>query len=58
MWYIHDSGECWVGGAVWDGKTVIRISICSWATTEYDITRSVKAFVTARNKAVQESGNA
>ena len=58
MRYIQDSGECWVGGAVWDGKTVIRISICSWATTEYDITRSVKAFVTARNKAVQESGNA
>lgn len=58
MQYIQESGECWAGGAIWDGKTVIRVSICSWATTEYDITRSVKAFVIARNKAVQESGNA
>lgn len=56
--YIQESGECWVGGAVWDGKKVIRISICSWATTQDDITRSVKAFVRAKNKAVQESGNA
>ena len=54
MRHIQESGECWVGGATWDGKAVIRISICSWATTEDDITRSVRAFVTARNKAVQE----
>jgi len=53
MKYIQESGECWVGGAVWDGKTVIRISVCSWATTKDDITRSVKAFVGARNKAVE-----
>ncbi len=54
---IQESGECWVAGASWDGKTVIRISICSWATTEDDITRSVRAFVAARNKAVQEFSN-
>ncbi|MBN1881272.1 MAG: aspartate aminotransferase family protein [Deltaproteobacteria bacterium] len=53
MRYIQESGECWVGGAVWDGKKVIRISVCSWATTEDDITRSVGAFVAARKKAVQ-----
>lgn len=55
MRHVQESGECWVGGASWDGKPVIRISICSWATTEDDIARSVSAFVTARNKAVQES---
>jgi threonine aldolase len=38
-------------------KPVIRISICSWATTEDDIARSVSAFVTARGKAVQQLGN-
>ena len=54
MRYIQDSGECWVGGAVWDGKKIIRISICSWATTEQDISRSVRAFVTARKKAVKK----
>ena len=54
MRHIQKSGECWVGGASWDGKAVIRISICSWATTEDDITRSVSAFVAARNKAVYD----
>ena len=51
--YIQQSGECWVGGAKWRGDAVIRISVCSWATTEQDITRSVQAFVSAREKAMQ-----
>ena len=54
MIQIQQSGECWVGGATWDGKAVIRISVCSWATTEKDITRSVRAFIAARNKAIQD----
>ena len=48
---IQKSGECWCGGAVWDGEPVIRISLCSWATTTEDIDRSVVAFVRAREKA-------
>jgi len=52
MRHIQASGECWVGGAVWHGKKVIRISICSWATTRDDITRSVSAFVEAKSKAL------
>ena len=36
--------ECWLGGSVWHGKKVMRISICSWATTEEDITKSIKSF--------------
>lgn len=57
MNHIQKSGECWVGGATWDGKAVIRISVCSWATSEEDITQSVRAFVAARHKAIQELGN-
>ena len=49
--HIQASGECWVGGANWAGKAVIRISVCSWATTEGDISRSVRTFVEARDKA-------
>ena len=45
---IQRSGECWVGGTQWQGRSVIRISVCSWATTPQDITRSVEAFVDAR----------
>ncbi len=50
---IQKSGECWVGGTKWLGKVVIRISICSWATTEADISRSVRAFVSARDKVTE-----
>jgi len=50
---IQQSGECWVGGTSWQGKAVMRISVCSWATTAPDITRSVRAFLSAREKAFQ-----
>lgn len=44
---IQKSGECWCGGAQWDNRKVIRVSICSWATTSDDISRSVRAFRSA-----------
>ena len=34
---IQQSGTLWCGGSVWDGRPVIRISVCSWATTPEDI---------------------
>ncbi len=46
--HIQQSGECWVGGSRWFDRHVIRLSVCSWATTPADIARSVKAFVDAR----------
>lgn len=46
---IQKSGECWCSGSVWNGEPVIRISVCSWATTVADVERSVSAFVKARN---------
>ncbi len=45
---IQRSGECWCGGSVWQGRSVIRLSVCSWATTAEDIDRTVAAFVRAR----------
>lgn len=48
---IQASGECWVGGAQWDGRRVIRISVSSWATMPEDITRSVNAFAKAYDEA-------
>jgi len=38
----HD-GTCWCGPTVWQGHTAMRISVCSWATTDDDVTRSVEA---------------
>lgn len=45
---IQQSGQCWVGGSLWQGKKVIRISVCSWVTSPEDVTLSVEAFITAR----------
>lgn len=41
---IQELRECWVGGSTWQGKKVIRISVCSWATTEADVERSSRSF--------------
>lgn len=45
---IQDLRVCWCGGSQWFDKKVIRISVCSWATTSEDISLSVKSFVKAR----------
>jgi glutamate/tyrosine decarboxylase-like PLP-dependent enzyme len=47
---IQKDGTCWCGSARWRGEPVIRISICSWRTTEADIDRSVVAFVAAKEQ--------
>jgi len=49
--YLQESGECWVGGAKWRQRAVVRISVCSWATTSEDISRSAAAFAEARGRA-------
>ena len=27
---VQEMRECWVGGSSWNGKRIIRISVCSW----------------------------
>ncbi|WP_431167096.1 pyridoxal phosphate-dependent decarboxylase family protein [Tenacibaculum halocynthiae] len=41
---IQQLRECWLGGSIWFEKKVMRVSICSWATTKSDITKAVKSF--------------
>ena len=41
---IQELRDCWLGGSIWFGKKVMRVSICSWATTEEDINIAVKSF--------------
>ena len=53
--HIQQSGECWVGGTEWQGRSAIRISVCSWATSAADVSRSVRAFVDARERAARAS---
>lgn len=44
LFNVQQARECWVGGSQWENKKVIRVSVCSWATTETDISRAVKSF--------------
>jgi hypothetical protein len=48
---LQQSGECWCGSGRWQNAPVIRVSVCSWATTLDDIDRTVAAFVAARGSA-------
>jgi glutamate/tyrosine decarboxylase-like PLP-dependent enzyme len=42
---IQIEGTCWCGGTVWKGRKAMRISVSSWATTESDVERSLKAML-------------
>ena len=42
---VQDDGTCWCGGTVWQGRTAMRISVSSWATTESDVERSLEAMI-------------
>ncbi len=46
---VQDEGTCWCGGTVWQGKTAMRISVSSWATTETDVERSLEATLRIAN---------
>jgi len=42
---IQADGTCWCGGTIWQGKTAMRISVSSWATTGEDVERSLEAML-------------
>lgn len=42
---VQAEGTCWCGSTVWQGRTAMRISVSSWATTEADIERSLAAIL-------------
>ena len=42
---VQEEGTCWCGGTVWQGKSAMRISVSSWATTREDIEKSAEAIV-------------
>jgi glutamate/tyrosine decarboxylase-like PLP-dependent enzyme len=44
---VQEDGTCWCGGTVWQGKTAMRISVCSWATTDADVDASLAAILRA-----------
>ena len=44
---VQQDGTCWCGPTEWQGRTAMRISVSSWATTEDDVDRSVAAILRA-----------
>ena len=42
---VQAEGTCWCGITVWQGRTAMRISVSSWATTAADVERSIEAIV-------------
>ena len=42
---VQADGTCWCGGTVWQGRCAMRISVCSWATTDEDVERSLAAIL-------------
>ncbi len=42
---VQAEGTCWCGGTVWQGKTAMRISVSSWATTDADVERCLEAIL-------------
>lgn len=47
---IQNDGTCWCGPTVWQGKAAMRISVCSWATTDEDVEKSLKAMLNIAKK--------
>jgi glutamate/tyrosine decarboxylase-like PLP-dependent enzyme len=47
---LQADGTCWCGGTVWQGRTAMRISVSSWATTDDDVERSLAAMVSIANR--------
>ena len=42
---VQRDGTCWAGGTVWQGRTAMRVSFSSWATTDDDVERSLRAVI-------------
>jgi glutamate/tyrosine decarboxylase-like PLP-dependent enzyme len=44
---VQESGEAWMAGTTWDGRTAIRISVSSWETSADDVARTLAAYAGA-----------
>jgi glutamate/tyrosine decarboxylase-like PLP-dependent enzyme len=42
---VQAEGTCWAGGAFWQNKQAMRVSVSNWSSTEEDIDRSADAMI-------------
>ncbi len=45
---VQEEGTLWAGGTVWQGRTAMRISVSSWATTDEDVECAIEAILRVR----------
>lgn len=49
---LQQDGTCWCGVTEWQGHTAMRISVCSWATTDDDVEASLAAMLRTAGGAI------
>jgi glutamate/tyrosine decarboxylase-like PLP-dependent enzyme len=60
---VQKDGTCWLGGSVWKGRTVMRISVSNWSTSADDVDQSIAAILRCLDaelearSAVEAAGN-
>ena len=55
---VQHEGQCFVGGAQWRGRWVMRLSVIGGETTQDDATRAADAIVSAWRAVRDGSGSA
>lgn len=48
---VQEDGTCWLGGTVWHGRALMRISVSSWSTTAKDVDVSLAAILRCSREA-------
>jgi glutamate/tyrosine decarboxylase-like PLP-dependent enzyme len=44
---LQADGTCWCGISVWQGHTVMRISVSNWSTSDMDVEQCLEAMLLA-----------
>lgn len=50
---VQEDGTCWCGGTTWQGRSAMRISVSSWATSETDVEQSLAAILRVASRELQ-----
>ena len=53
---VQREGTCWCGATRWCGRTAMRISVSSWATTSDDVKRSLAAILSVVRGVTRKRG--
>jgi glutamate/tyrosine decarboxylase-like PLP-dependent enzyme len=52
---VQADGTCWAGGAIWQNRQVMRISVSNWSTTGDDIDQAADAILKCYRRSLVEA---